>query len=37
METGMINDFKDATDQSSEHDQDSTSTVAAMIAWNLII
>ena len=32
METGMINEFEDATDPSSTTDQLSASAVAAMIA-----
>ena len=37
METGMINEFEDAFDQSSTHDQYSGSTVAAIIGWHLIL
>ncbi len=37
METGMANEFEDATGQSQTHDQISASAVAAMIAGIVIL
>ena len=37
METKIVNEFEDATDQSSTQDQVSVSAVAAMIAGNVIL
>jgi hypothetical protein len=37
METGMVNQFEDETEQSSSHDQVSASAVAAMIAGIAIL
>ena len=37
MKTEMINQFEDATAESSMHDQYSGSAVAAIIGWHVIL
>ena len=37
METGIVNEFENACDQSSSGDHGSGSAVVAMVAWHLMM